>query len=202
MSDIDITELALTAIVTYGSFGFGLALMLGALGVPLPGTLLVLAVGAFVRDGVMDMWTALAVGMAGVVLGDSLSYAMGRFGTQSVKHHFSESHTWEQAQQTFDKYGGLAVYATRCVLTPLAVPTNLIAGGSYPFWRFLLYDAAGEFTWLLIYGLVGYWFGSQWEEIAQIVSDFSGVLVGVVLIGGGLYYIWRRQHHTEPVIKR
>ena len=58
--------------------------------------------------------------------------------------------------------GGIAIYLTRWLFTPLALPTNLIAGSSgYPFWKFLLFDIAGEITWILLYGGLGYAFGSQ-----------------------------------------
>jgi membrane-associated protein len=84
------------------------------------------------------------------------------------------------------------------LLTPLALPTNLIAGGSgYRYWRFLTYDVAGEFTWILLYGGLGYLFGSQWELISQFISDFSGLLVGLVALGAGLYFLLRRWHRPQ-----
>jgi len=44
---------------------------------------------------------------------------------------------------------------------------------------------AGELTWLLLFGARSRdAFGSQWEVISNLVSDFSGLLVGLVLLGG------------------
>ncbi len=194
MSDLGLTDFFLTGLITYGPPMLGLALLLGGLGLPLPGTLFLLATGAFIRQGVMDWAATLGLGLFGVILGDSASYAMGRFAGDRVQRRFNRSTAWQTAQETFARRGGTAIYLTRFLLTPLAIPTNLIAGGSrYAFWRFLSYDVAGEVTWIAVYGGLGYLVGSQWELIGQFVSDFSGLLVGLVALGAGVYLLVRRQ---------
>ena len=198
MTDFNLTDFFLTGMITYGPLALGLALLLGALGLPVPGTLLVLAAGAFVRQGVIDLTSASGFGLLGAVLGDSTSYAIGYFAKGWVQHRFGQSTIWQKAQDTFERRGGIAIYLTRFLITPLAIPTNLIAGGSgYPFWRFLLYDASGELTWIILYGGLGYIFGSQWEAINQFISDFSGLLVGVIALAGGLYLLIRRRHQNH-----
>jgi membrane-associated protein len=53
--ELSLTDFFLTGMITYGPPVLGLALLLGALGVPVPGTLFVLAAGAFVRQGVIGL---------------------------------------------------------------------------------------------------------------------------------------------------
>ncbi len=198
MTELNLSELFLTGMITYGPPALGLALLLGALGLPLPGTFFVLAAGAFIRQGAIDWGAASGFGLLGAVLGDSASYAMGRFAKGWVQRRFGQSSTWQTAQATFEQRGGMAIYLTRFLLTPLAVPTNLIAGSTgYTFWRFLAYDIAGEVTWIVLYGGLGYIFGSQWELISQFISDFSGLLVGMVALGSGVYILLRRQRHRH-----
>ncbi len=198
MTEINLTEYFLTAIITFGAPALGIALLLGALGLPLPGTLLVLAAGAFVRQGVVDLTAAATLGLLGAALGDSASFTIGRFAKGWVQRRFGQSAAWKNAQNTFERRGGIAIYLTRFLLTPLAIPTNLIAGGGgYPFWRFFVYDVAGEATWIVLYGGLGYAFGSQWEAINQFISDFSGVLVGVVALAAGIYFGARRWRQTK-----
>lgn len=201
--DLTLTDLFLTGILTYGTPAFGLALLLGALGLPLPGTLLVIAAGAFVRQGVLDGLTASSFGLIGAVVGDGLSYVLGRFAKRWVRSRLGASTAWQKAQATFNRSGGVAIYLTRFLLTPLAIPTNLIAGSSgYAFWRFLSYDVAGELTWLALYGGLGYIFGSQWELISQFISDFSGLLVGVVALGAGVYILLRRRRRQQLLLRQ
>lgn len=192
MNEINLTNLLLTELVAYGPPLFGLALLIAALGLPLPGTLLVLATGAFIRQGVLNGVTMTVLGLIGVVLGDSLSYALGRFAHQWALRRFGGTPAWQQAQSTFDRRGGLAIYLTRFFLTPLATPTNLIAGSSgYAFWRFLAFDSSGEATWLVLFGGMGYLAGSQWELVNQLASNFTGLLTGLVVLGAGGYGLLR-----------
>jgi membrane protein DedA with SNARE-associated domain len=89
------------------------------------------------------------------------------------------------------------------VLTPIAVPINLVAGSSdYPAGRFVAYVAAGELTWLLGYGALGYLFGSQWEYVSDLISNTSGLLVGLVVASAGAYAIvrWQRRPAPAPVL--
>lgn len=189
-----LSDLFLTWMVTYGASVFALALLIGALGVPVPGTLFVLAAGAFVRQEVLDLGSALTLGLLGVVIGDAISFGIGYFARGWLQRRFGNSSSWQQSEETFQKRGGIAVYLTRWLLTPIAIPVNWIAGSSgYKFSRFLLYDAAGELTWLLLYGGLGYWFGSQWELISDFASDFSGLLLGVVVLGVGVYLLLRKR---------
>ena len=51
VTDFNLADLFLTGMVTYGPLALGIALFVGALGLLVPGTLFVLATGAFVRQG-------------------------------------------------------------------------------------------------------------------------------------------------------
>jgi membrane protein DedA with SNARE-associated domain len=139
--------------------------------------------------------------MAGVLVGDILSYGMGRLLRHPIEKRYGQSALWQRAEQYFARRGGIAIFLTRCVLTPIALPINLIAGSSdYQFGRFVAYDAAGELTWLLCYGALGYFFGSQWEYVSDLISNASGLLVGLLIAGVGAYALlrWNRRPVTNP----
>lgn len=184
----------LTWLVIYGPPMLAVALFIGALGIPLPGTLFVIAAGAFVRQGVLDVYLTLAIGLAGVAMGDMVSYALGRGAHGPIQRRWGETAAWGRATTYFEQRGGLAIYLSRWLVTPIAVPVNLVAGSSgYSAWRFAGYDVAGEATWFMVYGGLGYAFGSQWELISTFVSDFSGVAVGIVMVVAGLFTAVRRE---------
>jgi membrane-associated protein len=190
--DIDFTEFFLAYIVSYGAPALALALFLGALGAPLPGTLFVLAAGAFIRQGVLDVYQTIGLALLAVLVGDLLSYGLGRLFRLPVTERWGQKAGWQKAEAVFQKRGGTAVYLTRFLFTPLAIPTNLIAGTSgYPITRFIFFDLSGEATWFLLYGSLGYLVGSQWETLTEIISNFSGFVVGALLLGAGLYLVRR-----------
>ncbi len=203
MSELNLNELLLAWIVNYGSPMVAGVLLIGALGLPVPGTLIVIATGAFVRQEFLDIYTTPFLGFLGVVSGDVIGYNLGRFANKWIEQRFSKAAAWHRTQKLFKRRGGVAVYLTRWLLTPLALPTNLIAGSSrYSFWKFLLFDATGELTWLMLYGGLGYAFGSQWELISEFISNFTGLIVGMVMLGSGLYLVFRvgKKKHLKPPI--
>ncbi len=101
MTELNLTDLFLTGIITYEPLVLGLALMLGALGLPMPIPLLGLAAGAFARQGLIDWRTLSALGLMGAVLGDSISYAVGRFAGGWVQRRLRGSSAWQKAGDQF-----------------------------------------------------------------------------------------------------
>ena len=193
----DLTNLPLSAIAAYCAGVFGLVFFLSALGVPLPSTLFVVAAGAFIQQGVLNLSTTIGLSLVCVVLGDLLSYGMGRVLRRPMNARYGQSAPWRRAEEFFARRGGIAIVLTRCVLMPIAVPVNLVAGSSaYPVWHFAAYDVSGEVIWLLGYGAIGYLFGSQWESISAFIRNASGPLVGVLIAGGGAGALIRWQRHS------
>jgi membrane protein DedA with SNARE-associated domain len=187
-----LSDFALAALMTYGPLALALTLLLGGAGVPLPGSLVLLAAGAFARQGFISWPNALAGGVAGVVLGDSVAYLIGRMGGAWAERRFSHLGGWQAATDQFARRGGWAIFLTRFLITPLGVAVSVIAGVSkYPFRRFLLLDIAGELLWVAGYGLVGYILGSQWQTASQLLSDFSGLILGVAILVAGAVLVWR-----------
>ncbi len=184
----ELTELLLTYVANYGAPALALGLLVAASGLPLPSTLLVIAGGAFIRQGLLHPFLTAALGLLAAVLGDSLSYGMGRFAGGWVDRRYGSTAIWQGAQNNFDRYGGWSVYLSRWLLTSVAIPVNLVAGSTlYGYRRFLFVVIAGEATWLALFGGLGYAFGSQWEAISAFVSDFGGLALGLAVLGVGIY---------------
>jgi len=154
-------------------------------------SVVVIAAGAFSQQGFLDWLHAASIGLAGAVIGDTLSFGMGYFAKDWTERRFGSSTMWINARDSFQQRAGLAVFLTRWLVTAFAIPTNLIAGGSgYKFSRFMFYDVSGELTWLVLYGGLGYWFGSQWELVYDFINNFGGLLLGVILFGFGIRMAW------------
>jgi membrane protein DedA with SNARE-associated domain len=187
----NLTDVILAGMLTYGAPMLAVALLLGALGLPLPGTMLLLAAGAFVRQGVLDWMMTPVLALIATMLGDSGSYYVGRVGGMMLRS-IRNTTAWQKAQETFVRRGGLAILLTRFLLTPLALPTNLIAGSNrYQFNRFFLWMAVGEVIWVAGYMGLGYVFAYSWEALSSFVGNLSGLLVGLLVLGVGGYLAYR-----------
>lgn len=193
MTNLDITGQLLTYIVAYGALALGVVVMLAAAGAPLPSTVFVMACGAFVQQGVLEPYSTLAVAFGFVVLGDTFSYGIGRGLSRRLSRRYTETETWVRAETYFQRRGAIAIFLTRCVLTPIAIPINLIAGSTrYSFPSFVWLAAAGELVWLLAFGALGYVFGSQWEIVSEFISNFMWLLVGLAIVAAGAYWLLAR----------
>ena len=186
------SDFLLTQIINYGAPVLGAIVFIGALGAPFPATVLVIAVGAFCNQGFLPWHTTGLVVLACVVAGDSLSYAMGYYAREPVLRRFGASERWTQAESTFNRWGSMSVFLTRFLITGLAVPVNLIAGTSdFRFRRFFLYDLFGEAIWVFGYGGLGYLFGTQWEVVSDFISNFGGLILGLIILMAGIVLAMR-----------
>lgn len=194
------SDFLLTQVINYGAPILGAIVFVGALGPPLPATLLMIAAGAFCREGVLVWYTTALIALTCVVAGDSLSYAMGYYAREGVLRRFENSGRWARAESAFDRWGGMSVLFTRFLVTGLAVPVNLIAGTSaFGFRRFFFYDLFGEAIWVLGYGGLGYLFGTQWEVIGSLLSSVSGLALGLVILAIGIWLGIRRLRGAENI---
>jgi len=187
------SDFLLTQTINYGAPLFGLILFLAAAGAPLPATFLLIAVGAFSQQGFLDWKSMAIVGWLGAIAGDTVSFGMGFYAKNWVSKRMDGAPTWKSAQKSFDARAGLAIYLTRFFVTALATPTNLIAGGSgIQLRRFVVYDALGELTWVALYGGLGYVFSSQWELVSEFISSFGGLILGLLIVGAGIW-LWAKR---------
>ena len=197
-----LTEYLLAYILNYGAAVLGLALLVGAIGIPLPTTLLVVAGGAFVRQGLLDLPTVAVLSLVAAVAGDSLCYGLGSIAGGWVDRRYGATSTWQSARHSFQKYGPWSIYLSRFLLVSIAIPINLLAGStSFGYRRFFPLILVGEITWLIGFGCLGYAFGSQWEAISTFASDFGGLLFGLVILAAGIYLAYRLlgPKHTHTV---
>lgn len=192
------SDFLLTQIINYGAPLVGLILFLGALGFPVGASVILIAAGAFSQQGILDLLPAAIYGLLGAVVGDVISFGIGFYAKDWVDARFGNSKAWRNAEESFSARAGLAIYLTRFLVTALAIPTNLIAGGSgIQLRRFVTYDTMGEFTWIILYGGLGYWFGSQWELVSTFLSNFGGLMLGLLILLSGIWLAVRKLK-TEP----
>jgi membrane-associated protein len=189
----ELTGWALSIVATDGALILLLIAYFGSLGIPFPITPVIIAAGAFSRQGILDWRVALLACLCGAALADNSEYLLGRWAGTWLKRSFSQKMVWQRAQATINRQGGWAVLLTRFWLTPLAPAINVIAGSRYPYTRFLFFDLTGELLWVLLYGGLGYLFAGQWQLISQLVSSFSGLSLGLVVLAGAIYLLVRRK---------
>lgn len=69
-----------------------------------------------------------------------------------------------------------------------------------PFRKFFIYDLPGEVVWIFGYGGLGYLFGSQWEVVSEFLSNFSGLVLGVLIFIIGIKQVWNWQEKKKALL--
>jgi membrane protein DedA with SNARE-associated domain len=186
VSDLATLLVAWLAVHTYPVAA--LTVLVGAIGVPLPSAVVVLAAGSISTDGDPDPGTLFGVILAAAVLGDVISYSIGRWGGHLVLERLGSrvGLTPERiaaVERRFERWGGWLVTITRCLLTGLALPTNLTAGASgYPLARFLAFAVLGEAVWAGGYLGLGWLFGPNWVSLLDYLDDAVTVVTALAVI--------------------
>lgn len=189
----DLTSLILDSLSAYGVLALGAATLVSAVGLPLPASLLLLAAGAFAREGVLDGPSAVLLATGGAVLGDGVAYGLGRTGQALTATRLQALPAWQQARGLFQRWGALAIFLSRFALTPLALPVNVLAGSTrYGLRRFLAPVFFGEGLWASLFCGLGYVLADQWAAVSSTVSEASVWLAALVALAVGAAWLSAR----------
>jgi undecaprenyl-diphosphatase len=166
-----------------------------------PGEVGMVVAGAAGRRAGVPLWALLASAVVGAVLGDQVSYHLGkRYGVSLVdrwswtRRHFKPK--IEGAREHFDGRGASTVFVARWVGALRAVVPFVAGTADMPVAKFTAWNVVGSLTWASTVVTLGYVFG---RPIADVIDRFALVLslVAVVLIGGWWLYKWRRSKHDD-----
>jgi membrane-associated protein len=202
---MSLSDYLLSTLGIYGLPVLFAAILIGAVGLPLPGALLLIAAGSFVEEGEMSLWPVILLSASGAVIGDNLGYMLGRWGGPRVKGWAARliggQERLRQAEDWLKRRQGAAIFLSRWLLTPLGPVVNFSAGlTSYSWRRFLLYGITGEIVWVVLYVLLGKFFSDRVQIVSDLLGDVVWMIVGllfVVILGGNLWQFLRPSSKAE-----
>jgi membrane-associated protein len=196
---MSLSDYLLSTLGIYGLPVLFLSLLIGAVGLPLPGTLLLLAAGSYIEVGEMSLWPVLLLSTSGAIIGDNLGYAFGRWGGHRVKGWVNRllggRERLRKAEDWLKHREGAAIFLSRWLLTPLGPVINFSAGlTNYSWRRFLLYSVTGEAIWVVLYVLLGRFFSDRVQAMGDLLGDVVWMIVGllfVFILGSNLLQYFR-----------
>ncbi len=174
-------DAVLAFLPAYGAVSLFLVAAFGCLGVPLPGSLALLAAGAFVASGDLSLAPVLLAAYAGALAGDQSGFWLGRLGGGWVEGRLSRGPSGAaavaRARALTERSGSMGVFLSRWLVAPLGPLVNLLAAGLGMTWiRFSLAGAAGEIVWVGGYVAMGFAFAGSIGAIAALLGDLSWML--------------------------
>jgi len=192
---------------TYGLIAVFLSLVLTPVGNPIPEDISLLAGGMIAGMGQTSIWTALAVGYAGVVLGDCVAWAMGNRVGLKPGGFLSRAVGDKQVarlQRFYERFGDWTIVICR-QLPGFRLPCFFIAGASgISIKRFLLIDGSAALVTANVFTWLGYYYSAnlasviagleRFRQVASSLAIIAAVLIAYRII---LYQIERRKQKGE-----
>lgn len=175
------TEWLLALVPTYGLWLIAATTFASCLALPIPSSVIMLAAGGFAAAGDLVLWQVVGAALGGAVIGDQFGYFAGRTGggplIDRVSRAPARAKVIEKARLTMESRGGLAVFLTRWLFSPLGPYVNLISGAMRHNWlRFTLWGLMGEAVWCGLYVIMGTFFAGN----LSAASDMLGSILGLV----------------------
>jgi membrane protein DedA with SNARE-associated domain len=169
--------------------------MLGIVGLPIPGELLLTVAGALIRSGELNRSATIAAAIAGSLAGITSSYFLGRMVGLRVLRRFSalngtfvdRGHAWFTRSGKWLLAFGSFVPGVRH-LTPIAA-----GSASLDFRAFAAYAYPGAMAWSITFVAVGYYTGDHWEHAAVLLRAHL-LAVSIVFAALAIGYVFVRRH--------
>lgn len=135
-------------------------------GIIVPGTVLLFAIAALAGSGALSLSETLLLGLLGGLLGDGISYYLGRHFHQNIRRLPGLRHhpEWmDGAEAYFQKYGIVSLLVGRFI-GPLRPMLPMVAGMcDMPFPRFAAVSVLAATGWSIAYLLPGWAAGAAFR---------------------------------------
>jgi len=193
----DLIDLILPSIENFYLAGYWIAFFAALLettigiGLLLPGSTIILLLGAFSAQGYLDTASLIWFAVAGAILGDNLNYYLGRkYGASWMKggFWFLNSGHIEKTRNFMESHGAKSVFLGRFI--PGAKEVVPFIAGSVKMNRatFLLWNILGAIGWGFEWVFAGFLF-AQSLNLAQLWLSRAGLFLAFLVILGILFYL-------------
>lgn len=160
---------------------------IAAIGLIIPGTTIIVFSGFLVWEKALSWAPLLAVLILGGIIGDGLSFLLGRSGISWFKHDhpiFKLAYL-EKGEKFFKKHGEKSVVIARFV-GPLRPFIPFIAGlFKMDIRRFFFYNIFSAIISAVVFIAIGFFFGRLWKQAEFFVGRMEG---GIILMAGILIF--------------
>jgi membrane protein DedA with SNARE-associated domain len=184
-----------------------LILLACGFGVPIPEDITLIAAGILAYYETVNIWTVIAVGLAGVMLGDSAMFWLGRrYGLTLAKRpivaRIMPAERLARVADVLATKGNKILFAAR-FMPGLRSPLFFTAGALGVSARtFLFYDGLAALISVpaIVYSV--YFFGHRMDEIITAIQQTNrGIVVILVIVATVLFVKWHRSRHFQPAVQ-
>ncbi|MFD3001000.1 DedA family protein [Pontibacter toksunensis] len=149
----------------------------------LPGDSLLFALGALaaIPASGLNLLFLLVLLCVAAILGDTFNYYTGlKLGSRlyNKNYWFLRQEHLQQAQRFYARYGGRTIIYARIIPIVRTFAPFVAGMGHMNYSRFLYYNIAGAFVWVVFFVLIGYMFGNM----PTVKENFSLLVLGIICV--------------------
>jgi len=148
----------------------------------LPGDSLLFIVGVLATGEELNLVFSIVILSIAAILGDTVNYHIGKFIGPKIFNKessklFNKKHLIE-AHDFYEEYGGKTIILARFIPIIRAFAPFIAGIGLMPYKKFLSYNVIGGISWVLIFTLMGYFFGN----LPIVRDNFSLLIIAIIVI--------------------
>ena len=167
-------------------------------GMFLPGEIIVVAAGFAAANGEYNIVNVIVIAVLGSLIGTSISFLIGYKGGRSLIELLAskfrvDSQKLETADKYFTTHGHVTVFVGRYLTGVKAFIPALAGAHRMRFSRFIVFAAIGVLSWTILAGLLGYFFGANWDALIKFIKTAGWVLTLIALLVIALLLVLRRR---------
>lgn len=196
----------LSLIDHFGYLGLYVVMTLANIGMPIGSELILPAAGALAATHHLSSpWIAVAVALGGELTGQSIGYAVGRFGGRPfvdrygkyVRFHHAEL---ERVDGFFRRWGSFAIFICRFVPVIrgiMGVPAGI---AEMPLPKFYAWTFLGSLIFCTGFVLLGFYLGDHAAVVSEAFKKYSILIAAVVVVALIAYFLVKKRS-TSPAAR-
>jgi membrane protein DedA with SNARE-associated domain len=167
--------------------------LLEQLGLPIPAAPLLIAAGALVRAGKMNLVFAVTLPFVAIILADLFWYSLGRYrGGRILKLlcriSLEPDSCVRRTENLFIRHGIRSLLVAKFIPGLNTAAPSLAGIFRMPMRRFLIFDSLGGLLWVVTVTTLGLILS---DELERIALRWGGWLVAVLAGGLAAYVLWK-----------
>lgn len=195
----ELIQKLLPSLAHLGSWGYLIAFLAAILettigiGLILPGSTIILFLGALSGQGYLDPARLIGFAVAGAIIGDNINFYLGRkYGARWLKGGFWLLNTdhIEKARQFMDAHGAKSIFLGRFIPSVKEIVPFIAGSVGMKQKTFMFWNALGGIGWGFEWVFAGYIF-SQALQLAEVWLSRAGLFIAFLVIFGIIIYFFK-----------
>ena len=192
----------LDLLAMYGYVAVFFFIAIESTGIPFPGETMLITASIYAgHTQRLNIILVIAFAAAGAIIGDNLGYAVGHWGGYRLLRRYGRyvrlhERRLKLGQYLFLQHGGKVVFFGRFVSILRTYAAFLAGTNRMPWWRFLVFNAAGGIVWATVFGTGAYVLGTQIHNLSQTATIVGGILAVIAIAA---FFVFLRRNEERLV---